>query len=557
MFKNNKILPLALLAMTHSVFAAPPLPSAGSQIQQIPPTPTPQKALPKVELQPADAVLNEVGDTAKIIVNRLQIKGAQAYSEPALLAVTGFQSGAEMTLSGLRAMAARIADYYHKNGYFLAQAYLPAQDIQGGVVTIAVIDGQYGKVTLNNRSGVSDGLANNLLGGLNAGDAVTSAALENRLLLLSDLPGVKVSSTLLPGASPGASDLVVNLTPGERISGSVDADNAGNRYTGQYRLGATVNWNEPAGLGDVASLRVLTAGAGLNYARGSYQLHAGKATVGVAYSYLHYALGREFDSLDAHGTAQVASLYGSYPLIRSRNTNLSAQLLFEHKKFQDLVDATASASDKTARVLTGSLFGDHRDGLGGGGLTTYSAALSSGEIDLQTPVVAALDAVTARSNGHFSKLGLSATRLQRVTDTVSLYGAISGQFASKNLDVSEKLELGGLYGVRAYPEGEAFGDQGALINLEARFDVPRFSAAQTGQFQLIGFVDSGTVTINKNPWAAGSNHRTLSGAGIGLNWSDTNNFVVRAFYAHKLGSQAATSAPDASGRFWIQAVKYF
>jgi hypothetical protein len=206
-----------------------------------------------------------------------------------------------MTLSGLRAMAARIADYYHKNGYFLAQAYLPAQDIQGGVVTIAVIDGQYGKVTLNNQSRVSDGLANNLLGGLNAGDAITSAALENRLLLLSDLPGVKVSSTLLPGASPGASDLVVNLTPGERISGSVDADNAGNRYTGQYRLGATVNWNEPTGLGDVASLRVLTAGAGLNYARGSYQLHAGKATVGVAYSYLHYALGREFDSLDAHG----------------------------------------------------------------------------------------------------------------------------------------------------------------------------------------------------------------------------------------------------------------
>jgi hypothetical protein len=89
MFKN-RIFPLALLAVTHSVFAAQPLPSAGSQIQQIPPPPVPQKALPIVELKPGNAVGNEVGDTAKIIVNRLQITGAQAYSESALLAVTGF-----------------------------------------------------------------------------------------------------------------------------------------------------------------------------------------------------------------------------------------------------------------------------------------------------------------------------------------------------------------------------------------------------------------------------------------------------------------------------------
>ena len=29
-------------------------------------------------------------------------------------------------------MAARIADYYHRSGYFVAQAYLPAQDIKDG-----------------------------------------------------------------------------------------------------------------------------------------------------------------------------------------------------------------------------------------------------------------------------------------------------------------------------------------------------------------------------------------------------------------------------------------
>jgi hemolysin activation/secretion protein len=75
--------------------------------------------------------------------------------------------------------------------------------------------------------------------------------------------------------------------------------------------------------------------------------------------------------------------------------------------------------------------------------------------------------------------------------------------------------------------------------------------------QLIGFVDTGTVSLNKNQWAAGDNKRTLSGAGIGLSWADNNNFVVRTYYAHKLGGAVATSAPDKGGRFWIQAVKYF
>jgi hemolysin activation/secretion protein len=128
--------------------------------------------------------------------------------------------------------------------------------------------------------------------------------------------------------------------------------------------------------------------------------------------------------------------------------------------------------------------------------------------------------------------------------------------ASKNLDVSEKMELGGMYGVRAYPEGEAYADTGYLLTLEARMGLPQFSG-QYGQVQLIGFVDTGAVTLNKSPWLAGTNERVLSAVGVGVNWSEANNFMVRAYYAVKLGNEAATSAPDASGRFWIQAVKYF
>ena len=557
MFKI-KLLPLAMLVMCPAAFAATPL-GAGGQMQQIPPSPQPQPIAPALEVNPANQPVATPQDNAKITVRRIQITGAQVYTEASLLAVTGFTTGSSLSLTDLQGMAARIAAYYRQNGYFVAQAYVPAQEIQGGVVTIAVIEGHYGQVSLNNQTNVSNSLANGLLSGINSGDVVATAPLENRLLLLSDLPGVKVNSTLVPGAAPGSSDLIVNLTPGKRISGSIDADNAGNRYTGAYRIGATVNFNEPLGLGDVASLRALTSGSGLNYLRGAYQMQFGKATAGVSYSALRYELGEEFASLHAKGSAEVASLYGSYPLVRSRNSNLYAGLIYDAKTFQDKnpTDLDMPVADKKAQVLTASLNGNLHDSLGGGGTTGYLLVWSTGNIDLQTPELRLRD-VQAQTHGHFNKLGFGLSRLQRVTDTISLSAALNGQFASKNLDVSDKMELGGMYGVRAYPEGEAYADQGYVLNLEARWQLPKLTTTLPGQVQLIGFIDTGSVTINKNPWpGSGDNRRTLSGAGVGVNWSETNNFMVRAYYAFKIGDEAATSAPDKSGRFWIQAVKYF
>ncbi len=552
-----KLSTLALVALSQSAFAQIP-PGVGGQMQQIPPEPVLQKkAVPQLRIEPVDTPAGTAADTVRILVNSLNVTGQTLYSEAELIAITGFKPGSELSLSELRAMAARIANYYRNNGYVVAQAYVPAQDIRDGSVTIAVIEGRYGSVTLRNQSKLSEPLAAGILEGLNSGDTIAIAPLENRLLLLSDIPGVNVRSTLAPGVEVGTSDLIVDVTPGRRVTGSVEADNAGNYYTGEYRVGATVNINNPFGRGDVASLRLMTSGSGMSYGRASYQAMFGKATLGVAYTALKYELGEEFAPLRAHGTVEVASIYGSYPLMRSRNTNLYALGGFDAKTFQDKVDLTSSVTDKTARVLWLGLHGNHLDSFGGGGASSYSLTQYFGDLDIETPAARAADAATAQSNGHYQKLVYHAARLQRVTDKVSLYGAINGQFASKNLDVSEKMGLGGPYAVRAYPVGEAYADEGYVVNLEARLLLPKFSQNMPGQMHLVGFVDSGSVTHDKNPWANAENSRTLSGAGVGLTWSDYNNFVVNMYWAQKVGNSVATAAPDKNGRFWFQVVKYF
>src|SRR5262249_61111880 len=103
------------------------------------------------------------------------------------------------------------------------------------------------------------------------------------------------------------------------------------------------------------------------------------------------------------------------------------------------------------------LNGDARDSLWGSGITVSSLGYSDGKVDIKTATTLAIDDVTAQTNGHFSKWNASALRLQSLGQRLSAFVSLSGQKADKNLDSSEKFFLGGAYGVRAYPTGEAGG----------------------------------------------------------------------------------------------------
>ena len=526
---------ILLLASSQSAIAQSTL--AGGQLQQIPRAPEAPRAEPDFKIAPRPFAPDTDPGGASIHVATLHVTGQTLYDERTLLRVGGFVPGGDLTLAQLRAIAAKISGFYNARGYFLAQAYLPAQDIKDGQVTIAVIEGQYGKIALDNHTNLSPRVAHGILAGLDEGDVVASARLERRLLLLSDLPGVRVKSTLSPGAAIGSSDLLVDLTRTPLISGSVEADNAGNRYTGAYRFGASTG--------------------GLAYGRAAYQVPLGDLTVGIAYSHIRYELGREFRSLDANGTADVASVYASYPLIRSRDANLYAVAGFDAKKFEDRVHLTGTRSDRKSRVVTGGFTADSRDGFGGGGATTASVIWSYGTLDIETPLDRALDATTAHTQGHFNKVSFSAARVQTLAGPLSIYGSVRGQLALDNLDSSEKMELGGAYGVRAYPEGEAYGDQGYVATAEARLALHQWMQSVPGQFQLIGFVDVGAVDYAKDPWFAGRNTSHRSGIGAGASWAGPEHILLSATYAYKLGGQHATSAPDEPGRAWFQIVKLF
>jgi len=537
-------------------FAAPPI-GAGGQLQQIPPTPEPERSTPDIRIDHSARPADVGAPGPKVLVQSLHVTGETRFSEAELIAVAGFTPGAQLDLRDLRIMAGKITDFYNRRGYFVAQAYLPAQDIQDGAVTIAVIEGHYGKIGLDNHTNLSDGLARSVLAGLNSGDPVVGAPLERRLLLLSDIPGVVVKSTLSPGAEVGTSDLTVALTPGPRISGSIDADNAGDPYSGAYRLGGTLYINDPSGHGDLITLRALSSFDGLDYGRAAYQFQVQDATVGASFAALDYRLHGPFSSLRASGTAEVGSIFASYPLVRSYDNNLVIQTDVDDRTFQDKEAAISSVIDKDEYALLFGFSGDHHDTLGGGGWDQFSLIDTVGNLVIRTPSAQLVDLEGPRAEGDYGKLSYSFSRLQTVYGPFSLYGLIRGQVASKNLDISEKMELGGAYAVRAYPEGEIYGDEGYVATVEARLWLPPAPRPMAGRAQLIAFVDTGSASTNRNPWFVGPNRETVSGAGVGLNWMSADNFTFKVSYAHSLG--AAEGVPDvgSSSQVWVQLTKLF
>ena len=559
-FLTNFIFALAVGALGVPLAKAQIAPDSGSILrqQQPPAIELPRTPPPALQVDQPERPQLQVPPDTRFVVSGLRITGQTAFSENELLMQVQYLVGKEAGLAELEQGAARISRYYQAHGYVVARAYLPAQEIRDGKVEIAVLEGRIGRVVINNRSRVNDEFIASRMDGLQ-GQLLRNETIDPRVRLIYGLAGIGSQSQILlePGTKVGDANLVLQLAPAPLVTGSVELDNHGNRFTGGDRLSGQINVQSPTGAGDVFSVRVTEGDPGLGLYRLSYQLPAGASglRLGADVSQVNYRLGRDFAPLGANGTADTWLFYASYPLLLGRTYSVNAQASYQQTDLHDEVDATSTVTDKASGVGTFAITGAWQDAFAGGGTSTVSISYGAGELNIKSPVARAIDDLTARTHGSYQKLNLGLTRLQRLTERVSLYVQYTDQLANKNLDSWEKISLGGPNGVKAYPPGEASGDSGYLLNTEIRYTLSKgwFS----GQTQLLALLDTGEVTVNKNQFAAGTNQRRLSSAGVGVNWMGARGIQLRLLVAHKLGNERATADTDQAMWGWLQLVKRF
>src|SRR5690606_2794561 len=160
------------------------------------------------------------------------------------------------------------------------------------------------------------------------------------------LPAMVVQSTLAPGKNVGEADLTVEIgDDGRRITGVVEAENFGNKYAGEIRLGGQLFVNNLLGLGDQLSVRGLISKDALTDVAGrSYAMPVGDwgTEAGFSCARMHYEWGGGLAEQRADGEADLASVLVVHPIVRTRSFNVFGQLTGELKELEDRVDSVGS-----------------------------------------------------------------------------------------------------------------------------------------------------------------------------------------------------------------------
>jgi hemolysin activation/secretion protein len=487
---------------------ARPIPDAGRILQELP---IPQQELPqsiRLDVEAPQPVQEKVGG-AKVQLNAVHFTDNTRIDEASLQRVVAPAIGKAHDLDELREIARQVTLYYREQGYPFARAYLPAQRMANGELTITVIEGRYGKVTAVNDDAKLAAQAQPFLDDLQPGDVIERDRLERSILVLSDLPGVAVRPVIRPGEELGTGDLNAQVSKTEAFEGKATLDNHGNRYSGRNRLTVQGDWNSPMMLGDKLSAAVMATDEELYFGSLGYSMPLGTSGLrgNVGYAQSSYDLGAEFADLGATGTAEVSSIGLSYPLIRSNQANLLLAGQYQHKELEDKYEVLGLSFEKSSNSVPLSLQFDVRDTLLGGGITYGGATLTYGDLKLDSALREG-DRQTAQTEGRFSKVNVDLARLQALPANFTLFARFLGQWSQDNLDSSEDFSLGGIDGVRAYPQSEGSGDEGMLTQIELRYPIDKLTPYL--------FWDAGKVRINHNEWADEENTRSISGGGVGL-----------------------------------------
>lgn len=532
-------------------FAHAQAPSAGQSMRDIettrPTLPAPKR--PDIALPPTEAAGQPADDAGpRVSVHAFDIEGNEAFTTAQLKLPLADLIGRDLSFGELQQAAGRITAYYRTRGYVLARAYLPHQDVENGVVRIAVVEGRYGNIELHNGTRVLDRALRQPLGALQPGEIVRAGDLERSLTLLDEMPGVSAKGTLRPGAEPGTTDLVIDADRGPLANGSIELDNFGDPLTGRYRATGSLDINAPLRLGDRFSLRGLTSNMDQRYYRAAYQLPVGPAStrVGVAYSDMNYRIGGSLKVLGYRGSASVRSAFVTQPLVRSRRASANLQFTYENKQLHDNYGVFQVVGDKHVDLWSFGISGNSQDDWFGGGRNGFSATVATGR--LRGNDALKMNPI-AKTHGAFTKLNINALRLQALGARLQLFTQFGAQLASRNLDASEKFSLGGPYGVRAYALGAGNGDQGWQASAELRY-------LATPGWQVSTFVDTGRVQFNKQRWSNERNTVQLSSIGIGVGWFGSRR-QVNVTAALPLGNADKVATVTRSPSVWLQAAQYF
>ena len=505
----------------------------------------------------------ENADPAKIemTLKSIQFKGVTILGDMELKGIVEPFLHKPMSYEQMLDIGTTVEGYYRKNNY-LARAILPPQDLEDGILTVEVIESVLSKVEVEQELEELPNTQQHVTALIKAqqkpGEPLNTKSVDRALALANDVPGMSVQGALREGREAGETDLILKLYQGRTRQSEFTMDNAGSRATGAIRTLLSFNWFNPNDIGDLLNIMAVHT-QGSDYLRMAYSIPVGLDgwRMGVNMSAMKYdVIVGEQGMVGAFGKAITQGLEWIYPLLRADDSSATVTLSADKKTFQNTSAQGLVMSDYQSKVLSAQVSGFYRDLNPGGSSGTYSLALSHGGINLDGSLSQQTDANTVKTEGIFNKIRLNSTWQKALSTQTSAFVSYTAQLSDKNLDSSEKMQLGGVNGVRAYPTGEGSGSDAQLFQFELRHQL------ESG-INMSAFYDWGQVWLQHDPNYPGgpaNNRNTYKGFGASVGYTTEDGINLKATWARKHGSNPnpnPVSGNDMDGtrdrnRYWIQ-----
>lgn len=467
-------------------------------------------------------------------LNKVIISGNHAISTENLETIFKPFIHQKISLAKLQDLVDSATQKYEDQGYFLSKAYLPPQQIKNGVVHVSVVEGFISKVQVQGIESARltsfiQKYETNIIGV----KPIKLANLERFLLIINDVPGFSVKSVLAPDPKVPLGSVLTLVATYKPFQAMLMRDNYQTRYLGPNESTFYGSINSLALPGGTLYGRVLSSDqySQLHYYELKHDQTIGTHGLVLTLDAYKTNTNAQFilKPLQLFGTSSDANVAMSYPIIRSRTRSLFIQGQLDYM------------SNKST-ALSQNLYDDEIRDINL--TTTYNDSWLKGDNTASFSIDKGLNIWGANNQAFHSRVGampdylkmvLTISRLQYLTDHLSLYALITSQYANRPLFAAETMTFGGPFLGRGYDWSEFTGDQGVAGKTEFRINTtPNLKYLQ--QVQYYAFYDIGEL-YSKIPLV-----KPIGGAsaGFGLRSAVMKHLNVETFVGKPLTTPNGT-----------------
>ena len=457
-------------------------------------------------------------------IYEFRLTGNTLFPTQRLLGLLDELTGPDRSADDVERARDLLESFHHEAGYPSVLVNIPEQSVEGGIITLQVIESRIGATRLTGNRYFTSSQILDRLPSLAPGSILHAPDVEREVGRVSRNPDLKVTPTRMTPKDLGTIEVELKVEDQRPFHGSLGLDNRHSHDTTPLRANLAAHydnlWNREHSLGmqyqfspqDFEEVQVIS---------GSYTLPVPWHQDGNLVLYLvssnsnTTSFSTNFNSI---GKGEIAGGRYIITLPPYRSYNHSAVLGLDYKNFDSsngLIGDSEGMDNKNVEYLPLSL--------------AYSASLpdASGSSQFSAGLNLALRGLVLRpqnfaasrdqSRGNYLYATLGVERQQALPGGAGLRLKLDGQVADQPLISNEQYAAGGMASVRGFKESEAMGDSALHGGIELSAPDLAGPLGLGERFQLVPylFYDFANLWVLK-PLSGQDASLQLRGTGIGI-----------------------------------------